>query len=781
MTSQKFSKWFIPLLLAALLAIAFYDVVFFNKTFKVSTANSQALPTGVYGQEHNRPRFIPVNGTDSPVLEEPLYQFIKNNLRQGRLPLWNPHQGCGYPLIGMIQTAIFYPLNLILYLLPSLYGWDLLILARLFLAGLLTYWFMRFMNFKKMPALASAIVFMLSGPMVLLQYWTTNVDLLLPLLCLAIEHLLRKPGRKAMALLSCTVGLTILGGHPEHILLVNSFGVLFFIYRLFARTGSTKQRLSDCGNLAGAYILSAGLTAFILFPFFKNLLGEFWHGHPSNAGVVMEEQAERAITLALPHFFQKEAITFQWVFAGWWGGYLGTLPIVIGLLSLLKNQKRGLNYFFAIAAFLIISKEYSLPYINWIGYLPLFNIPRYAIHTPPIASFCVAVLAGMGVRALLSHKKTLTPAFLLSFILLTLAGLHLWIYRASEHFALSLHAVLYCLFLLTILLTFILLNNRHFFSRKISEALLVGILFIELFSYIHRERPKKFDSFPPVPYIELLKTSSVPIRSYGNFWAFYPNTATGYGVDDLGYFLCLAPKRFVQFVNQILIPNHFTRDFRSPALRAFPVQGQEDILNLLNLEYIILPGDDSLVRPFTNFKPAEETAQKVYQNEVRVYKRPHAFDRAFIVHRALFTQTADETFAAIQKLKTQLRGIAILESSYDETLISRLNKTPLIDRSYVEFTKYSPNEVILKARLEYDGLLVISDAYHPEWKAFLDGKETFIYPTDYLLRSVFVPAGNHTVRFVFTPFSFYLGTLISLLTAGLLLSLYAFKRKEGRA
>jgi len=312
---------------------------------------------------------------------------------------------------------------------------------------------------------------------------------------------------------------------------------------------------------------------------------------------------------------------------------------------------------------------------------------------------------------------------------------------------------------------------------------LIGLIFAELFSYIHRERPKKFDSFPPVPYIELLKTSTVPIRSYGNFWAFYPNTASGYGVDDLGYFLGLAPKRFVEFVNNVLVPNHFTQDFRSPALRAFPVQNQEDLLNLLNVEYIILPGDDALVRPFHRFKPIEEVAQKVYEKEVRVYRRSHAFDRGFIVHRALFTQTADETFAAIQKFKSQLRGIAILESPYDEALISRLNKTPLIDRSYVEFTKNSPHEVVLKARLEYDGLLVLSDAYHPEWKAFVDGQETLIYPTNHLIRSVFIPAGNHTVRFVFSPTSFYTGALTSLITAVLLLVLYVFKQtnKKGRA
>ena len=74
-------------LLFLLLLAAFYDVVFFNKTFKVTTANSQALPTGAYGQQNNKPSFIPVNGTDSPVLEETFYEFLRHNIRQGQFPL----------------------------------------------------------------------------------------------------------------------------------------------------------------------------------------------------------------------------------------------------------------------------------------------------------------------------------------------------------------------------------------------------------------------------------------------------------------------------------------------------------------------------------------------------------------------------------------------------------------------------------------------------------------------------------------------------------------------
>ena len=76
-------------------------------------------------------------------------------------------------------------------------------------------------------------------------------------------------------------------------------------------------------------------------------------------------------------------------------------------------------------------------------------------------------------------------------------------------------------------------------------------------------------------------------------------------------------------------------------------------------------------------------------------------------------------------------------------------------------------------------MLFLADLAYPGWKAYVDGQETQIYRADYLFRSVFVPAGTHSVEFVYRPRSFRLGLLITLLaTAGgvVALLLLAFGR-----
>ena len=91
----------------------------------------------------------------------------------------------------------------------------------------------------------------------------------------------------------------------------------------------------------------------------------------------------------------------------------------------------------------------------------------------------------------------------------------------------------------------------------------------------------------------------------------------------------------------------------------------------------------------------------------------------------------------------------------------------------VEIEKYEPNEVVIKAVVgERPKLLFLSDTYYPGWKVFVDGKRDKIYKANCAFRAVYLAPGEHTVRFIFDPFTFKLGAVISLMTlAGIIIYL----------
>jgi hypothetical protein len=68
----------------------------------------------------------------------PQQQFLHDHIVRGDLPLWNPDLACGLPHVASMQSAPFFPINLLLAPLDPFASRGLAALVKLFLAGLFT-------------------------------------------------------------------------------------------------------------------------------------------------------------------------------------------------------------------------------------------------------------------------------------------------------------------------------------------------------------------------------------------------------------------------------------------------------------------------------------------------------------------------------------------------------------------------------------------------------------------------------------------------------------------
>ncbi len=738
----------------ALLALCFHDVIFQGKTFKVSNIFSQSLPRGVYGQEGNIPQHIPVTFLDAAITEEPLMEFVRHWVRQGVLPLWNPHQACGYPIIGMLEAGLFYPLNFIHYIFPNTYSWDIVIFLRFFLAGFLTFCFMRTLGFSLVPALVSGVVFMLSGPMVLLQLCIANVAILLPLLLLTIERFIQYKRKVDLLAVSLTVALVIFAGHPEPIFFTFLIGGAYALYRTPSKA-MTQQLITSS-------LLGLGAGAIVLFPFIRNFTSEFWSSHGSTTGTEIGAWVEQMITLIVPHFFSPDYLTIApFSQPGWSSGYLGLLAVLLALMAL--RHREGVTYFFAIAAILMWGKTYDLFFIKWIGTLPFFDHLRYYIHLSHFLAFSVAILAGIGINEILRKSKESMAWLLASAGILGVAILACLVSVSGKDYfhAQALPQSLLALGMLGVFCA-IVWGMGRVQGRFVQWGawVLLALLCAEMFLYLPKDRSRRYDAFPQVPYIDLIKDFNEPSRSYGVFGAMAPNVASAYSMDDLGVYCGLVPKRFVEFVKTLLLPGSFSM----AALRGTPLE-EEDLLDMLNVNFIVAPAD--VIPP---------TPLMVYHKEVDVFLRPKAFKRCYIVHHAEFESNAHRRFLHIDRQRQKLRRAVIINPGLADPLAMQTGlelNPPKVDGSWVKIISSNPNRVKVQAyAASYDGFLVLSDGYHPDWHVYVDGKEEALFEANTLFRAVYLKAGQHDVVFVFKPVSFYWGILVTFLSLVMMYFLY---------
>ena len=185
--------------------------------------------------------------------------------------------------------------------------------------------------------------------------------------------------------------------------------------------------------------------------------------------------------------------------------------------------------------------------------------------------------------------------------------------------------------------------------------------------------------------------------------------------------------------------------------RDYSIGKKCEILRLLNLKYSLEPA----------------TLDNLPQNIININKNINFFPRFFIVKRTSVINNKDDIFNTLVDNTFDLFKEIILEDNEDH-LKHLVSKSKEINYE-IKNINYTANKITLSAELDQNGFLVLSDTYYPGWKAYVDGKETTIYKTDYIIRSIFLEKGFHNVEFIYDPISFKIGYITTLSTLFILI------------
>ncbi len=686
-------------------------------------------------------------------------------IKNGEIPLWNPYNFSGSPLLANYQSAVFYPFSAFYMFFSQIVAWTLLIFLQPFLAGIGTFLYARKLGLNAFSSFLSAFAFSFSLFMIVfLEYNTINHAILwLPFALFATENLLEKVRYTSVIMLIGSLVFSFLAGHLQLSALVFSFVVIYALLGILKRKQGKK--ILYAGFLFFLFLLVIGICAIQFLPTLELL---------NNAARVSQEydflinilliQPYQLIMFFIPDFFGNPA-TRNYLLNDPYPGkalYIGVIPFLFGLFTLVHNKNNYHKRFFTITIALLLLFLVRSPFTELLYRL---QIPFISTSSPTnsifLISFSLAILAGFGYEYWQKENKKIHGRYLLLSVSVFSVLLILGLLLSSK--TPSVKNILFSSSLLIAFLSMFFLSTYFIRLKKVILYLFICVTVLDLFYFFHKFNPfiPKELVFPTAKVIDELDNNR------GRFWGYKaagiePNYATQYSLFAVDGYDPLYSRRYGAFIQSAekgkLITN-FTNRTRSDAIITSEGELSE---NLYRLRIIDVLGVNSILDRAENgstektFNPSR-FSQQYNQNGWRIYENKNALPRVFFAEGYQVFRTDKEFEEKFFAENFTSKRIILLEKEIGE--LGTANKD-----DKVTIISYRPNSVHLKTTNQKKRLLFLSDAYYPGWQAMVDNKQVEVLRANYTFRAIVVPDGEHEIIFTYNPQSFQWGARITIIS-----------------
>jgi len=756
----------LPLLLLILSVIIFFKPFFTQGQLPIPSDTIIGLYhpfRDLYAEQY--PNGIPYKNfliTD-PVRQQYPWRFsATENIAHSSLPVWNPYTMAGTPLLANFQTAAFYPLNIIYLLLPFATGWSLQIVLQPLLAGIFIYLYLRHLKLSQGAAGFGGIIFAFCGFSTAWLEWNTLVQsaLWLPLIMLAIDKLGVSGNKFAWSLMYVfSLCAAFFAGHIQIFIYVYLFSTMYFFARWFQKKRNSK--ILFLYLLLNSLFLLLTAVQWIPTLQFINLSArgvDQIYGWQQPGWFI---PWQHLIQFIAPDFFGNPTTLNYW---GEWNygefvGYIGIFPLIMAFFALYNRQDKKTLFF---GVFFFLSLIFSLPTI--FAELPYkLDIPLLSTSQPTrllfIADFSLAVLAALGLDFFLKTAKKWKVFYSLGIIGIILIGL--WIavlyghklypdFQIDHLLVAKRNLYIPTFFFVTasvILAVWVLFTTVRRFEKMLDKQILAPLLLLFLLSLTIFDLlrfSQKFTPFTNNAYLyPATKSLSFLQDQKGQFRIMAtdsrilpPNFSVMYQLQSIDGYDPLYIRRYGEFVTAI---GRDKPDIRPPFgfnRIITPQKFDSPFIDLLGVQYVL---------SLANINSPK--LEKVFsEGETKIYKNKNTFPRAFFVQKLEIAHNKNEAIQKLFREKDNLTTYAVVENTQGFS-----SKT--LSRGTAKIETYSGDSVEIATKNDADGFLVLTDTYYPSWKVSICTAEGYnctksiIYPTDYVFRGVFVPAGEHRIKF----------------------------------
>ena len=663
----------------------------------------------------------------------PWRHAVRESVARGEWPLWNPYILSGDILAAAAQPAPYSPFTLLALLMPAPLSFTFTAAITFLLAAAGAFAFARELGCRELAASIAATGYACSSAIALYVLWPLGLSwALLPLVMLGAR-------RASFGILTVALTLVLLAGHPESVLHIVVIGALYGAFEV--------RNLRAIARACAAGAVALLLSAIFLLPYFEATpqtseypFRQTWRNVDRSAK--LEQVALKLATDVLPFLHLRKWTQPDIGGLGAETAAVGSIILALAVYAIVKVRNRTTWFLAGLTVFLLLAHSGWGPLARLIHRLPLFDITlneRLVFG----AAFALSILAAIGAEQLHRRAATIT-------LTIVLALLAIGAFFITRNFAIeegprdwgkyTLYAELACLALAIIAIR----------TRYALHALVVLLVLQRGLTEggVHHSFPQEA-AYPPMKLFEPMQRVREPFRIAGVNWSLLPATNALYGLEDVrGYeamtFLPYARTYPLWSTPQPVFFNR-TDDLTRP------------FLSMLNVRFAFQYATDAV--PSGWREVATEGKARLLENE-------HVLARAFIPRTVTVGLQSD---IALEQMK-DVRDFA-------ERAWITANAVPY-ERTNGPGTITRVNKTTLRADMQSDGWVVISNCAWKGWRAYVDGKRIALQRANIAFLGVHVPAGRHEVRLVYYPASFVLGRTISAITLVVLAVLAAMRSRK---
>jgi hypothetical protein len=699
--------------------------------------------------------------------------------KEGHIPLWNPYEFTGQPLVANAQSALFYPPNLLLFFLSPAKVATVNKIFILLISGIFTFLFCRELKISDLGALFTSIAFTFSGPLItFFGHPHANVLAFFPMMMWSGEKLLRQNERFFWCgTLGLAMGASLLGGHPETTFYCWFVWAIYFSARIIF-----DKSLREKGRIIFAFFSAATLGVLIggiqLLPFTEALL----QSSTLNYGRSVAEAVERGnpfsiieflnnipqvITLVCPNFYGNPVDwSYLWPFASLQSYsdraiYFGTIPLALATGAIFTAPKRQPWIVISLLSLFCIGVAWHFPVLEAVNHLPVFS-KGISLRLTFQFNFMIAIMAGIGFDILQNTLTSRLPNKLFLYLcvgsLITPLLVSLVI-TGIKFTSLSgaippqlldyLPPIEFKTYIPTIIVFAVILSYCvHVKIKRASDFFLISILaftVIELVGFAWGYNPviKEEDILPTIAPVKIMLAGGEkePFRILRTDEILHGDYSAAYAIADISGYDAPIYQRYDDVYRSqggigVRDRQHWKADW--------------PLIDFLNVKYII--SNDALAP--NKFTPVYQT------DSFKIFENKNVLPRAFIVFESEVIKNSKDILERMTSPDYNFGKKVILEEPPQFQPAKPVHENAGYSIKYI---KYSNDEVIMEVSCDGPGILVISDLYTPDWKAFIDEIHTKIYRANYAYRSVCIPAGKHTLTFKYSPLSYKIGAIMTII------------------